>query len=59
MINFQIKHEQLTAIQINAIQNVSAMILKNKTALLQKDKKKKKKDHNTESVQKLVVTYIH
>lgn len=57
MINFQIKHEQLTAIQINAIQNVSAMILKNKTALLQKDKKKKK-DHNTESVQKLVVTYI-
>lgn len=43
MINFQIKHEQLTAIQINAIQNVSAMILKNKTALLQKDKKKKKK----------------
>lgn len=43
MIHFQIKHEQLTAIQINAIQNVSAMILKNKTALQQKDKKKTKK----------------
>lgn len=46
MINMQIKHEQLTVIQINATQNVSAIILKNKTAVLQKDKKKM--DHNTE-----------
>lgn len=41
--DIRIIYEQLTVIQINATQNVSAMILKNKAPSLQKDKKKKKK----------------